>query len=89
MLVFICRCNTKKHLIPSDVYNYFFIRCFQKWKNHQKIENFEQNWAKINQILSKFEQKWAKNEKIKQNCKIMEIENGEIEVLLNWKLVGL
>ena len=45
--------------------------------------------SKNNQILSKFEQKWAKNEKIKQNCKIMEIENGEIEVLLNWKLVGL
>ena len=51
------------------------LRCFQKWKNYQKIENFKK--------------KFAKNEKIKQNCKIMEIENGEIEVLLNWKLVGL
>ena len=62
---------------------------FPKVKKLSKNWKFWANWAKINQILSKFEQKWAKNEKIKQNCKIMEIENGEIEVLLNWKLVGL
>ena len=62
---------------------------FPKVKKSSKNWKFLAKLSKINQILSKFEQKWAKNEKIKQNCKIMEIENGEIEVLLNWKLVGL
>ena len=62
---------------------------FPKVKKSSKNWKFWAKLSKNNQILSKFEQKWAKNEKIKQNCKIMEIENGEIEVLLNWKLVGL
>ena len=37
-------------LIPfTVVYNYFELRGFQIWKNHQKMNNFDENFVEIQQ----------------------------------------